>query len=80
MIQAWAVKAGWGFFMRLQGSSLSAPSWKRYALNRPRPMALMWTGLSTASRGPNSSCKKDPLLFIIYLQQVKQGGQAFAQG
>ena len=62
MIQVWVVKAGWGFFVRLQGSSLSAPSWKRYVLNRPRPMALMWTGLSTASRGPNSSCSSDPLV------------------
>ncbi len=67
MIQAWAVKAGWGFFMRLQGSSLRAPSWKRYALNRPRPMALMWTGLSTASRGPNSSCNTTLVSTASYL-------------
>ena len=81
VIQAWAVKAGWGFFMRLQGSSLSAPSWKRYVLNRPRPMALMWTGLSTASRGPNSSCRADALAlpflvprFIGRVQQAQASG------
>ena len=40
-IQACAVKAGCAFFMRLQGSSLSAPSCNLYVLKMPRPMALM---------------------------------------
>ena len=67
MIQVWAVKAGCGFFMRLQGSSFSMPSWKRYVLKMPRPIVLMWIGLSTASRGPNNSCKQT----FILVQKMK---------